>query len=281
MARRRLRRINPLVVLGDNLLVEDAYLFHHQQPHVLDDVACQLLLGDVLAFYVEPEVLALQATAVGEVHLEIELHPSVRGVFFHRPPQSSQTSYDIHSTSRRGIPRTSCTEFSELRGVRLGAGGVPHAGGGQDLRVHQAHVDAHHVDPGIHGDPVRDTAALPTAVGLEGLIAPNVDVGGRIGGEHAHPLRRVVGPQGAVTPAYRAMAIIHFHRRGIDLQADGTAMTRSFYHLSPTTPLLNRGTNLIYDSALRSAPRTAIQRSAWKEDSPKFVCRIVHRRPSE
>src|SRR5215211_3901188 len=106
-ARRRLRRINPFVVLGDNLLVEDAYLFHHQQPHVLDDVACQLLLGDVLAFYVEPEVLALQATAVGEVHLEIELHPSVRGVFFHRPPQSSQTSYDIHSTSRRGIPRTS------------------------------------------------------------------------------------------------------------------------------------------------------------------------------
>ena len=46
------------------------------------------------------------------------------------------------------------TEFSELRGVRLGAGGVPHAGGGQDLRVHQACVDAHHVNPGIHGDPV-------------------------------------------------------------------------------------------------------------------------------
>jgi uncharacterized membrane protein len=98
MARRRLRRINPLVVLGDNLLVEDAYLFHHQQPHVLDDVACQLLLGDVLAFYVEPEVLPLQATSVGEVHLEIELHSSVRGVFVHLPPLSSEISYDIHST---------------------------------------------------------------------------------------------------------------------------------------------------------------------------------------
>src|SRR5215218_8550939 len=97
---KRLRTINPLVVLGDNLLVEDAYLFHHQQPHLLDDVACQLLLGDVLAFYVEPEVLPLQATAVGEVHLEIELHSSVRGVFVHhRPPLSSETSYDIHSTS--------------------------------------------------------------------------------------------------------------------------------------------------------------------------------------
>jgi hypothetical protein len=36
-----------------------------------------------------------------------------------------------------------CTAFSELRGVRLGAGGVPRAGGGQDFRVHQARVDAH------------------------------------------------------------------------------------------------------------------------------------------
>src|SRR5215218_9781024 len=94
-----LKKDQPACVLGDNLLVEDAYLFHHQQPHLLDDVACQLLLGDVLAFYVEPEVLPLQATAVGEVHLEIELHSSVRGVFVHRPPQSSETSYDIHSTS--------------------------------------------------------------------------------------------------------------------------------------------------------------------------------------
>src|SRR5215211_5645086 len=33
---------------------------------------------------------------------------------------------------------------------------------------------------------------------------------------------------------------------------------------SPTTLLLSRGTNLTYDSALRSAPRTAIHRSAWK-----------------
>src|SRR5215204_2696130 len=68
-ARRGLSTINPLVVLSDNLLVEDAYLFHHQQPHVLHDVACQLLLGDVLPFDVEPEVLPLQAASVGEVHL--------------------------------------------------------------------------------------------------------------------------------------------------------------------------------------------------------------------
>ena len=73
------------MVLGDNLLVEDAYLLYHQQPHVL-------------AFYVEPEVLSLQATAVGEVHLKIELYSSVCGVFVYRPPLSSETSYDIHST---------------------------------------------------------------------------------------------------------------------------------------------------------------------------------------
>jgi hypothetical protein len=59
-----------------------------------------LLIGDLLAFYVEPEVLALQAAAVGEVHLKIELHPSVRGVFVvHHAPPSSGTSYAVHPTS--------------------------------------------------------------------------------------------------------------------------------------------------------------------------------------
>src|SRR5215204_4420436 len=107
---------------------------------------------------------------------------------------------------------------------------MPHAGGGQDSRVHQARVDAHHVNPGIHGDPVRDTAAVPAVVGLEGLFAPHVDVGGRIGGQHAHLLRRVVGSQGAVTPAYRAVALVHLHRRGIDLQDDSNAVARRSYH---------------------------------------------------
>ena len=90
--------------------------------------------------------------------------------------------------------------------------------------MYQARVDAHQVDPRIHGDPVRDAAALTTAVGLEGPVAPHVDVGGRVGGEHAHPLGRVIGPQGAVPSAYRAVAIRHLHRRGVDLQDDGTAV---------------------------------------------------------
>jgi hypothetical protein len=127
--------------------------------------------------------------------------------------------------------------------------------------------------PGIHSDPVRDAPAPPAAVGLEGPVAPHVDVGGRLRGEHAHPLGRVVGPQGAVPPAYGAAAIVDLRRRGVDLQAYGAAMARSFYHPSPTAPLLNRGTKRIYDSALRSAPRTAIQRSAWKGISPNFACR--------
>ena len=38
---------------------------HHQQPHVLHEVPSKFLIGDVLAFYVEPEVLALQAAAIG------------------------------------------------------------------------------------------------------------------------------------------------------------------------------------------------------------------------
>jgi hypothetical protein len=81
------RRLGPLVPLGDDLLVEDAHLLHHQQPHVLHYLSCQLLLGDVLTFYVEPETLPLQAAPVGEVHLEVELHPLVGRVFVvHRSP---------------------------------------------------------------------------------------------------------------------------------------------------------------------------------------------------
>src|SRR5918993_3541956 len=140
-------------------------------------------------------------------------------------------------------PKCVEVEFCELPlyGVRLRAGGVPRAGSGEDFRIHQTRVDAHHVNPGIHGDPVRDAAALTTAVGLEGPVAPHVDVGGRVGGEHAHPLGRVVGPQGAVPPAYRAVAIPHLRRWGVDLQADGTAMTRSFYHALPTSLLSTPG----------------------------------------
>ena len=35
--------------------------------------------------------------------------------------------------------------------------------------------------------------------------------------------------------------------------------------------LLSRGTNLTHEIAPRSAPRTAMQRSAWKESSANFV----------
>src|SRR5215204_2306605 len=40
---------------------------------------------------------------------------------------------------------------------------------------------------------------------------------------------------------------------------------------SPTAHLLNRSTKLTYDSAFRSAPRTAIHRSAWKGNSANFA----------
>jgi hypothetical protein len=51
--------LEPLVLLGDDLLVEDAHFLDYQQPHVLHYVSCQLLVGDVLAFYVKSEVLPL------------------------------------------------------------------------------------------------------------------------------------------------------------------------------------------------------------------------------
>ena len=44
LGRQSRRRLDPLVALGDDLLVEDAYLFDHEQPHVLNEIARQLLI---------------------------------------------------------------------------------------------------------------------------------------------------------------------------------------------------------------------------------------------
>src|SRR5215218_2717619 len=110
------RRLGPLVPLGDDLLVEDAHLLRHEQPHVLHNVSCQLLLGDVLAFYVEPEVLSLQASPVGEVHLEVELHPPVRGGFVAHcsPPSSSQVSGCWASYAVVEVPQVCSPTFGEV-----------------------------------------------------------------------------------------------------------------------------------------------------------------------
>ncbi len=59
--------------LGDDPLAKDAHGADHQQPQVADDVGGERLVGDVGALDVEPEVAALQAPAVRDVHLEVEL----------------------------------------------------------------------------------------------------------------------------------------------------------------------------------------------------------------
>jgi hypothetical protein len=70
---------------------------------------------------------------------------------------------------------------------------VIHAGSGQDPWVHQARVDAHHLHPGIRGDPVRDAPALPTAVGREDPVAPHVDVGGLVSYVHRDKAQKPSG----------------------------------------------------------------------------------------
>jgi hypothetical protein len=75
------------VALADDPLLHDADRSDHQQPQVADDVGRQLVVGDVGAVDVEPEPLALQPAAVGELDLEIELDAVVLG----RGRQSSRT----------------------------------------------------------------------------------------------------------------------------------------------------------------------------------------------
>src|SRR5688572_13224767 len=85
---------------------------------------------------------------------------------------------------------------------------------------------------------MRDTAAIPTAVEFGSPAVPHVDVGRRIGGQHAHLIQRVVSPQNAVTSAYRAVTLRNLRRRSVDLEVNGAAMTRSLYHRSLIAPFL-------------------------------------------
>ncbi|CAA9478091.1 MAG: hypothetical protein AVDCRST_MAG12-1328 [uncultured Rubrobacteraceae bacterium] len=113
---------------------------------------------------------------------------------------------------------------------------VAQAGDGEHLRGHEARVDAHPLGPATGGGPVRDAAANPAAVEPDGPVVPHVDVGGRVGGQQAHLVRRVVGPQDAIAAAYRAVALRDLRRRGVDLQANRTAMARSLHHRSHVAP---------------------------------------------
>jgi hypothetical protein len=54
-------------------------------------------------------------------------------------------------------------------GVPIGVGAiaVAYAGAGEDLQGHEEHIDAHPVALAICSGPMRDTAAVPTAVELD------------------------------------------------------------------------------------------------------------------
>ena len=84
------------------------------------------------------------------------------------------------------------------------------------------------------GVRTRAPSGSRAALGLEGRVGLRVDVCGRIGGQHAHPPWLVVGSQGAVAPADGASCGSPWpYPGGVDLQADGAATARSFYHAEP------------------------------------------------
>ena len=49
----------------------------HQQPKIADERVANPGVGDVLGRDVEPEVLALQSAAVGELDVEVERDPAI------------------------------------------------------------------------------------------------------------------------------------------------------------------------------------------------------------
>ena len=63
----------PLVRLGNDLLLQDAHFADHEQSQIRDDGVRQVPVRDVIAGDVQSEILALNAAAVGEFNLKIEL----------------------------------------------------------------------------------------------------------------------------------------------------------------------------------------------------------------
>ena len=85
---------------------------------------------------------------------------------------------------------------------------------------------------------MRDATAGRAPVELERSVAPHVNVGGPTRLYLVDLAGRVIGPQNAVASAYRAVALRDLRRRSVNLQANGTAMTRSPYHDLPIAPFL-------------------------------------------
>src|SRR5277367_4496421 len=100
---------------------------------------------------------------------------------------------------------------------------MAHTRSGQDFRRHQPRIYAHAIARLIDRRPMGNAAAILAAVKFDLSLTAHVDVGRAA--RHPHIFRRIVGPQRAVAPAERAIAIRHLFRRATDLKTDGAAMT--------------------------------------------------------
>jgi hypothetical protein len=70
--------LTPSMRLGQDASGGDAHLVHHQQPELPHEQVASGLVGDVVTRDVQPEPLALEATAVEERDLEVDLDPMLR-----------------------------------------------------------------------------------------------------------------------------------------------------------------------------------------------------------
>jgi len=91
--RRRVETAGALVRLLDDVFVEDASLLDHEQAQVLHDQIRENAVVDVLTVDVQAEVLTLDAAAIPESNLEVELYSflDTHGILLqfrlHRRPQ--------------------------------------------------------------------------------------------------------------------------------------------------------------------------------------------------
>jgi hypothetical protein len=107
------------VGLAQDPLVEDANVADHQQPQVRHDEVAEVAAGDVIALDVEPEALAPERPAVGEVELEVEFDAVLIG--FRGSSRmgclrrSSSASAIVSQRNRLRDPSSSCALLPRSR----------------------------------------------------------------------------------------------------------------------------------------------------------------------
>jgi hypothetical protein len=106
IAQRAIRSRPALVRLANDLLVADLHAADHEQPQVADDVVGQRFVGYVIAFNIQPEIRTLEASAIAEGNLEVELD----ALLFHGIVIGCEAAYDATAAAGRPAPLSRSTQ---------------------------------------------------------------------------------------------------------------------------------------------------------------------------